>query len=148
MLEFYLRSALNDDEFRLPYWDWAADAELLRPETAPIWGSFLGQFISDSWPVWLEDNPFANGLRVLSRPRRLVRNFNNQSGLPERSEIQNVVNNTSLYDTEPYNTDSLSFRNRLEGWRNSRGQRTPSLHNLVPCTFLDWGGHVSSDLPQ
>lgn len=132
MLEFHMRNALNDESFRLPYWDWAADAQLLRPENAPIWDNeFLGQFIDDNWSVWLEDNPFNNGLRVRSRARPLVRNFDNQFGLPERSEIQSIVNNTRLYDTEPYNTDSLSFRNQVEGWRDSRGRPGPSMHNRV-----------------
>ncbi len=44
-LEGLLRQALNDNEFRIPYWDWTTDAELSEPATSPIWSNAnLGQF--------------------------------------------------------------------------------------------------------
>lgn len=50
-LEGFLRRALSDDDFRIPYWDWTADAELAEPLTSQIWSnSNLGQFAGASWP--------------------------------------------------------------------------------------------------
>src|SRR5687768_10173840 len=49
------RSAVGDDAFRIPYWDWTADTGLNEPATSPIWSNAnLGQFAGSSWRVRLE----------------------------------------------------------------------------------------------
>src|SRR6187551_2793872 len=54
-LENLLRRALDDDDFRIPYWDWTADEDLAEPATSPIWSNAnLGQFASANWRVRLE----------------------------------------------------------------------------------------------
>ncbi len=45
-LEDHLRRVLDDDKFRIPYWNWAADAELADPRRAPLWdANMMGQFV-------------------------------------------------------------------------------------------------------
>ncbi|MGH2731830.1 MAG: tyrosinase family protein, partial [Actinomycetota bacterium] len=41
LLEYQLQRVLGDDDFGLPYWDWAADGDLTRPQqlASPIWGA-------------------------------------------------------------------------------------------------------------
>jgi tyrosinase len=49
--EEYLRGALQDDEFRLPYWDWAADAEADRPgAVATLVERTPGAFSAERFP--------------------------------------------------------------------------------------------------
>ena len=50
--EEYLRGALQDQAFRLPYWDWAADAERTDPVQSPLWSSErLGRFLQSDFQV-------------------------------------------------------------------------------------------------
>lgn len=121
----------------LPYWDWAADANLGDPKTAALWGADLmggdgdpgnsgfvsiGPFRYDaadpnSWRIVVDPGDPGPGLR-----RTL-----GQSGdsLPSQSDI-NLVLGVAPYDKSPWRTVSdPSFRNRLEGFIG------PNLHNRV-----------------
>lgn len=145
MLEFYLRDTLEDDEFRLPYWDWTGDADLVNPEVAPVWSAeILGAFTGDDWRVRLEENPFSptNALRVLDPGRPLVREFASGVGLPDLDEVRDLVARRALYDTADYDDGVFAFRNRLEGWLDASGQRGASLHNRVHV----WVGGQTGDM--
>lgn len=122
----------------LPYWDWATDAALPNPGTAPVWADDLmggngdssngdlvqtGPFAYDpadpnTWTIVDEDGNPAGGLQ---------REFGaNTPTLPTQSDVDNVLDEVP-YDTAPWTTASNpSFRNRLEGWING-----PQLHNRV-----------------
>lgn len=135
LFEAHLQRVLNDDSVSLPYWDWAADGDIDPDEqrTAPIWaedamggdgtpvasGPFGG---TSSWRVRIESDPDA-GFRAVNRG--LNRQFNRQRGLPRRSELASVLQLTP-YDNPPWDRNSPSFRNALEGWTDR-----PQFHNLV-----------------
>ncbi len=127
-----LQTLLGDNDFGLPYWDWAADAALSSPtdpEQAAVWrNNFMGG----------EGNPVSRGPFVASEwttvppqagstQTSLVRCFGCElPNLPPQDSV-NTALRLDVYDSDPWNTTSSpSFRNFLEGWSN------PSmLHNLV-----------------
>lgn len=124
MLELYLQEAVGDENFRLPYWDWASDAGLSDPGSSAIWDSnLLGQFEDGSWRVRLAPNPTGPNLRTTDRP--LERDFPGGS-LPTRSQVREVIRDQVVYDLPSYDEDSTGFRNFLEGWIGSG-----RLHNRI-----------------
>jgi tyrosinase len=125
-LEALLRRALNDNEFRIPYWDWTADAELPDPATSPIWSNRnLGQFARSDWRVRLEMDLRTGGLRPANRA--LQRALGDAGRLPTRTGVRMVIRDQAAYDTSPFNSSSSGgIRNLLEGWVG--GER---VHNNV-----------------
>jgi tyrosinase len=123
--EFFLRDVLDDDEFRLPYWDWAADAALPTPAASAVWGTnLLGRFAGGAWRVRLIENP--TGVNPLRTDRELIRELGAQGSLPTRAQIRQVILDQVVYDLPPYHRSVAGFRNFLEGWIG------PSrLHNAV-----------------
>jgi len=124
--EGYLRTAVGDPEFRLPYWDWAADAALSNPRQSRIWaGTALGRFTGPRvWQVRVA--PAERGLTRLARPRPLQRALGSQGALPTREAIRTVLRDQLLYDAPPYSSASNGFRNYLEGWEGPA-----RIHNSV-----------------
>ena len=121
--ETYLREAVGDDNFRLPYWDWSADAERTVPRRSPVWStSRLGRFARADFVVRVGMNGAG---QVVRTNRRLQRALAQAGELPIREDVQLVVAEESEYDVEPYNSDSPGFRNNLEGWVG------PNVHNMV-----------------
>ena len=117
-LEDRLRAALNDNTFRLPYWDWTADAELPDPRTSAIWNAnAAGQFLQGSWRVRLIQNPMQQN-RLTRVNRRLTRRLAGSPGaaLPSLTQVRTVILNQTDYDRPPYNSTSSGFRNYAEGW--------------------------------
>ena len=142
MLEFYLREELGDDDFRLPYWSWTADAQLPQPIQSPVWGPGVlggsgapvgsGPFQRRTaggreWEVRLEGNPGGRNPRRVSRglQRDLARRVRT---LPTLGQVRAAVQGNVAYDAAPWNENSVGFRNALEGWI---GQPPPALHNRV-----------------
>lgn len=125
-LENLLRRALDDDNFRLPYWDWTADAELSEPATSPIWSNAnLGQFSGSSWRVRLEMSLRTGDMRRTNRS--LQRALGNQGSLPSRTGVRMVIRDQAAYDTSPFSSSSPGgIRNLLEGWIGNE-----SIHNSV-----------------
>jgi tyrosinase len=124
--EGYLRTALEDPDFRLPYWDWASDAALADPSQSPLWAnSALGRFTMPSaWQVRVV--PAERGLTRLEQPRPLDRALGGEGALPTREAVRAVLRDQVLYDAPPYNSTSNGFRNHLEGWEGPA-----RIHNTV-----------------
>lgn len=125
-LEGFLQQAVNDTNFRIPYWDWNADAELPIPSTSPVWDNGnLGQFVGPGWRVRLVMNPTTGNLQTVDR--QLQRNLGASGALPTRAQVRTVVREQVVYDQTPFNSSSPGgSRNHLEGWI---GQA--SIHNNV-----------------
>jgi tyrosinase len=115
-LEGFLQQAVNDTNFRIPYWDWNADAELPNPNTSPIWDNTnLGQFIGPGWQVRLAMNPTTGDLEVVNR--QLQRALGAAGALPTRDQVRAVVRDQTIYDMSPFNSSSPGgVRNPVEGW--------------------------------
>jgi tyrosinase len=124
-LELFLREVLDDDEFRLPYWDWAADAALPSPATSAVWGAtLLGRFQGAAWRVRFETDPL--GVNPRRTDRELVRALAAQGSLPNRTQVRQTIQDQVVYDVPPYNRSVAGFRNHLEGWIGPA-----RLHNAV-----------------
>jgi hypothetical protein len=127
----------------LHYWDWASDAALGDPATAPVWGNDLmggdgdasdndyvktGPFAYDpsdpnSWTIADEDgNDTGDGLQ---------REFGvNVATLPTQAHV-NAIQALTPYDASPWNTSSGGYRNANEGWATVDGNFPPNTHNRV-----------------
>jgi tyrosinase len=126
-LERFIQQAIDDTDFRLPYWDWNADAELPNPATSALWTSTnLGQFIGNSWPIRLAMNAQTGNLQRVNR--RLERSLGTAPvALPTRTELRAAVRNNATYDQTPFSSSSSGgVRNILEGWVGTAG-----IHNMV-----------------
>ncbi len=110
--EAYLREATGDDAFRLPYWDWSADAERTDPTQSPLWwNTLLGRFAQPGFEVRIGMNASGRLVRV---SRALVRQLG-AGTLPARADVLAALAEPT-YDSTPFNSDSPGFRNLLEGW--------------------------------
>ena len=115
-LEGFLRQAIDDDNFRIPYWDWSADAELVDPKQSPVWEpDLLGQFVGPTWEVRLASNPTGRNPRIIQGGRRLRRALGALLSLPSRAEVRTVVANEMIYDVPPYNSKAMGTRNPDRG---------------------------------
>lgn len=125
-LEGLLRQAVNDTQFRIPYWDWTADAELSNPATSPIWSNRnLGQFARSDWRVRLEMDLRTGDLRPANRS--LQRALGDGGRLPSRTGVRMLIRDQAAFDTSPFNSSSSGgLRNLLEGWVGSE-----RIHNSV-----------------
>jgi tyrosinase len=138
-LEQLIAQALNDPNFGLPYWDWAADGQLSPAQrlSAPVWAnncmgsaaSAPGPFTLAAFPIRLAANSAGQLVqtnRALQRNRGVGVQGNPNPPLPTKPTTAASLTVTP-YDVAPWNTSSSSgFRNRVEGW-NPPNQ----LHNLV-----------------
>jgi tyrosinase len=142
MFEFYLRDELDDENFRLPYWSWTADAQLQNAGQSQIWSASVlggsgapvqsGPFAPQSaggrrWEVRLEGNPGG------TNPRRVSRGLQRDIGrkvqtLPSLSQVRSVSQANVTYDGTPFDDGAGGFRNALEGWV---GTQAPALHYRV-----------------
>ncbi|MGH3997455.1 MAG: tyrosinase family protein [Pseudonocardiaceae bacterium] len=143
LLELQLQRVLGDQDFGIPYWDWAADGELGESEqaAAPIWSAVYmggqgnpvttGHFAFDaadptSWRVQV-DADVQGRLRATNRGlRRAFGQF--VPTLPRVSQVEDALALTT-YDAPPWDTTSAEFRNRVEGWQPL--DTAPGLHNRV-----------------
>lgn len=137
-LEQLMQQVLNDQNFGLPYWDWARDGQLSSAQqlTAPVWrndcmgtaASAPGPFTLAAFPVRLASNNVGTLVQV-NRPLQRSRGAG-VPGIPNPSlpkKASTATARTTLpYDTAPWNRNSTGFRNRVEGWNPPN-----DLHNLV-----------------
>jgi tyrosinase len=141
-LELNLQRVLSDQNFGLPYWDWAIDgedspADQLKSKlwsTQGIGGSgapvATGPFVFDpndksSFCVRIDTD--SNGsLRQVKRG--LERTLGQDTDiLPNKNDTAQALQVTS-YDGPPWTVSSSGFRNQVEGWI---GANVPGLHNRV-----------------
>ena len=140
LLEEWMGIALKDDDFALPYWDWAADGNLDPSQqwqtvlwTSDYLGEARGEVSSGAVGRTRVRLSGAGGTLKSIAPRPLRRNAGadpnpNWRRLPGKGDVQTVMQEP-LYDVEPYSMHSLGgLRNRLEGWL---GIWAPQLHNMV-----------------
>jgi len=145
LLESHLQRVLNDSNFGLPYWNWAADGELTpsQQRNAAIWANNCmggsgapvtsGPFRAGQWQVNIEQG-FAPGsmdptLVSVRRPLRRALGSGFPPKLPTRTEVRNAVHKGApnvIYDSPPWDVNSAGFRNELEGWPDG-----PRNHNRV-----------------
>ena len=143
LLEFHMQRVLNDSNFGLPYWDWAADGDQ-PPSQQPnlaIWspnnlggdGSPVstGPFASNaadpaSFRIRLVENVFSGQLEAADRGLRRQLGLG-VSTLPTTAQVDSALS-LSTFDRSPFNRFSSGFRNRLEGWI---GAQVAGLHNRV-----------------
>jgi tyrosinase len=135
---------LNDPDFGLPYWDWAADGELPSNQqlTAQIWADncmggsgspvTTGPFAEELWQVNIEQGSARGSMSPILVPtnRGLERSLGSDvNALPTKLDVRSVVHPNEpnfAYDAFPWNRNSSEFRNGLEGWPNG-----PTMHNRV-----------------
>ena len=145
ILEHHLKRVLRDPDFGLPYWDWASDGELPADQqpTALIWtddymggsGSPVstGPFRDGQWQVNIEEAfvPGSFTPQLVSTNRPLTRALGQDAtNLPTKEDVRRAIlrgEPTVTYDAAPWNRNSASFRNELEGW----WPNAPGLHNRV-----------------
>lgn len=126
MFEVYMRDAIQDDDFRLPYWDWAGDALLPDPRLSPLWSpTMLGRFVAPDFPVRVEGDPFSAGSMRLAGGRLLERQLGQSGRLSRRQELRDTVRDEMIYDSPDYEFASGGFRSAIEG------ERSPGHHNFV-----------------
>lgn len=132
-LEQLIAAAVNNPQFGLPYWDWAADGQLAPAQqlASQVWNnncmgnamSAPGAFTLAQFPVRLAANALGNLVQV---NRSLQRQRGQQiATLPTKPSVAAALPVTP-YDLGPWNTSSTGFRNRVEGWPSG-----PQLHNRV-----------------
>jgi len=125
-LELNLQRVLGDQDFGLPYWDWAADGEgspqdqlnspLWRPERIGGSGTPIttGPFVFDpsdpkSFAVRIDTDSNGNLEQV---NRGLERTLGQDiDTLPNKTDTASVLQVTP-YDAAPWNVSSASFRNQ------------------------------------
>jgi tyrosinase len=145
LLEHHLQRVLDDPDFGLPYWDWAADGELPpnQQPTAPIWADdcmggsgfpvTTGPFRDGQWQVNIEEafvpGSFTPVLVSTNRPLRRALGID-VSNLSTKEDVRTAIlrgEPNVVYDAAPWDRNSASFRNELEGWWPD----APTLHNRV-----------------
>lgn len=152
--EFELALQSVNPTVTLPYWDWATDAALPDPTTAPIWNGnpaagrvYIGGDGQGADDIVM-DGPFAGwtalieaaGGGFIARPggisRQLARSGDaigsGTDSLPTQGQVNGLMPVTT-YDSPPWSesaTTTPSFRNRLEGWLAEPGELV-SHHNRV-----------------
>jgi|SRR5581483_465343 len=131
-LELNLQRVLSDANFGLPYWDWAADGQLPQDQQrqSALWGADglggsgspvkTGPFVfkaADATSFRVRIDTDSNGmLRQTNRGlNRAVGEEQDVPTLPTKADTAAAVA-TTPYDASPWNQNSKSFRNRVEGW--------------------------------
>jgi len=114
-LEGFLQQAVNDANFRIPYWDWNTDADLLNPSMSAIWDiDNLGQFVGADSRVRLAMNAATGNLQFVNRS--LQRNLGANGTLPTPEQVRTAVRDQTVYDQTPFNSSSAGgARNHAEG---------------------------------
>jgi tyrosinase len=144
LLEANLQRVLDDTEFGLPYWDWAADGDrpVARQPQSRIWGDDCMGGDGAGRRSEVASGPFGarSGFRVradmdssgrlLAAERPLRRRFRAAAGfgLPRRADVARCLT-LRPYDDAPWDGNAAGFRNALEGWLPSAS--APNLHNRV-----------------
>jgi tyrosinase len=144
-LEAQFQRVLEDADFALPYWDWAADGDrpVAEQRTGPLWtrnamgrsnaaGSVIdGPFSSESGFRVRLDHTQAQGL--FATDRRLRRGLGQAvTTLPTSAQVDTIVDGQTVYDASPWSAATTSgFRNLAEGNLPFAPDSVAELHNRV-----------------
>lgn len=134
-LEQLIAQAVNNPNFGLPYWDWAADGQRTPAQqlASAIWNnncmgsasSAPGAFTLAAFPVRIEAGP-DGAIRQTNHALQRTRGVEIAT-LPDRSDTAGALAVTP-YDSPAWNRFSPGFRSHVEGWQ---GATEPELHNRV-----------------
>ena len=124
VFEFQMRRVLNDDDFRLPYWDWGADAN--APLQSALWSPEVmggsgnpvgtGPFRAGAgFSVRLTEDGNTGGFIIVDRGLRRRIGWLT-SNLPPTSDIRDDIRDLPQYATFPWNNlpNNTGFRRELE----------------------------------
>lgn len=139
LLEQWIQTVLDDADFGLPYWDWAADGDLPPSEQwrTVLWDpSHLGESrnqVQSGRIGQMQVRLWQDGSGTLwsVEPRPIERDAGRDPtpsfrALPSSDEVT-IALDEAAYDVPPYSGASAGgHRNQLEGWIDG-----PQLHNLV-----------------
>lgn len=131
----------------LPYWDWATDAALADPATAPVWANDMMGGDGDSGdndivktgPFAFDKNDVGNSWTIADGNgndtgqglQRAFGEFNGGIDLPTQAHV-NEIQAMTPYDVAPWNRNSNSgYRAGNEGWLQVGGQAPSNTHNRV-----------------
>lgn len=144
LLEQWLQIVLDDNDFGIPYWDWAADGDLPPSQqsqtvlwTANSLGEAQGNVVSGTvaqMRVRLWQHPQTRVLWSVNE-RPLQRNAGGHSNpafarLPTSASVRACLREPE-YDVDPWSRGADGHRARLEGWVPSAPGLNVDLHNLV-----------------
>jgi tyrosinase len=140
-LERLLQQVVNDANFGLPYWDWAADGQLTPQQqlNSAVWddgcmgraSNAPGSFTQQAFPIRLAvnaSNQLVQTNKRLQRNRGVGLSSIPNPVLPTKAATAAAVNASPVlvYDNAPWNRSSTGFRCHLEGWNPPN-----NLHNIV-----------------
>lgn len=140
-LEEAIQIVTGDDEFGLPYWDWAQDGS---PSTGALLASPLWSLVGEArgvvasgkvgqLRVRLFDDALSGRLYA-GPPRPIWRDAGRAAtGLPAAGDETWTLAD-GLYDGPPWNEAADSFRNKLEGFQDpleGELREPPWMHNRV-----------------
>jgi len=124
VFEFEMRRVLQDDDFRIPYWNWGVDA--LAPFDSALWELEVmggdgdpvttGPFrAGNGFDVRLTDDSSGNSFMFVNRPLRRNMGALTRS-LSTNTTIRNLIRNDPLWSTWPWDNSPSTggFRRELE----------------------------------
>lgn len=132
--ELDIQEAIPNPNFGLPYWDWAADAQLNDPTDpllAPTWrNNFMG---GDGNPV--SRGPFIpSQWRTTDGDGTLKRGFGDRANMGTQAEVNSTVS-VVPYDQAPFHdrsdTVQPTFRKQLEGFVGTNSGLHNGMHGWV-----------------
>ncbi len=142
LLEAQFQRVLGDQDFGLPYWDWAADGEFSPAQqlSRPVWNTSTmggdgrpsdrqvttGPFSRTSpFRIRIEGTSIPGQIIATNRPLRRSLGVG-ISTLPQQTDVAAAIAG-SVYDSPDWNRGSLGMRNFVEGWTPN----PPNTHNRV-----------------
>ncbi len=143
LLEQWMQFVLDDQDFGIPYWDWAADGDLppsmqwrtgMWDGLGPSRGAVTtGDLSTMRVRIW--QNPQTGQVHSLRNPRPIEREAGQYRdlwgrGLPTSNSVA-VAMQQPAYGQRPWSYDGAGHRPVLEGWNPANPALPVDLHNLV-----------------
>lgn len=138
IFEFQMRRVLNEDDFRLPYWDWGTETGSANAIwTAEVMGDPVGVVNTGAFrdggrfAVNIAQDGRRDAFDIGTQPLRRDFGGADVSSPPSNADVRNIVAANPIYAASPWNDSILTagFRRPLEVALHNR------IHRLV-------GGHM------